>query len=444
MTPLSFRVLVKLAASVFSLRLGGAVLALILQVVLARWLGAGELGTYVLTVAVAGVMGIAVCLGFPSVTPRFIPPYLADKKYSLAAGFVHSSRKHLAFMSAVALSIAALAYLLPSSILPDHVRIALGFGSFAAPFLGLMRLNGALAVSLRYTILSFLPDLLVKPAMLLAATMALVWFLPGPNVLPVLWAFVTIVFLLSAAQMFILQRRKKELFTARAKTVDTKTWSRAALPMTIVVMLTSLIGDLDILLLALLLSKQDIAIFSICFRLAMLTGFVLQVIFQLLMPDLSKAYARNEFEQIMASLRRANGLTIAFAGTATLLAAVYGEQILGLFGEEFRVGAKTIVVLMAVQLVIAMCGPNVQLLNLAGQQNRMIPIFGSGLVLLGLLNIGLATGYGINGAAAAFVLASLFWHTRLSHAVYYTYGFHGSVLGFWNLKRDAGKVVEIK
>ena len=440
MKRLSFQNLLKLSAMVVFLRFFGAVLALALQILLARWLGAGELGTYVLLGAVAGITGIMVCLGYPSITPRFIPNYMADERPHLGAGFLASSRKHLAGMSVLSIGLGLLILLQSSAMISDHLRLGVGTGLVAAPFIGLMRLNSALALSLRYTLLSYLPDLLAKPALLLAGTFALVWLSPNSGAIPVLVLFVAIVIVLSIMQTAILWPRSNKAFCGPADQGPAIEWRRAALPMTIVVILTSFVGDLDILLLAALLPKEDIAIFSVCFRFSMITGFAIQVVYQLLMPDLSKAHAGGKQGEIVQALGWANGLTIAFAGVATLLVAFGGEQILALFGDEFRVGYRAMTLLMAVQLIAAFCGPNAQLLNISGQQMKMVSIFGTGLIMLAVLNAILVPKFGLDGAAAAFLLSSVYWHGRLSYAVWRQYGFHGSALGFLPAMRAPRKI----
>ena len=123
-----------------------------------------------------------------------------------------------------------------------------------------------------------------------------------------------------------------------------------------------------------------------------------------------------------------------------MLAVIAGEQLLGLFGEEFRAGYRAMTVLMAVQLIAALCGPNAQLLNISGQQMKMVSIFGTGLVLLAVLNVILVPKFGLDGAAVAFLLSSVYWHFRLSYAVRRQYGFHGSALGFLPIMRAAQKL----
>ena len=134
-------------------------------------------------------------------------------------------------------------------------------------------------------------------------------------------------------------------------------------------------------------------------------------------------------DDIRQALRWANGATTAFAAAALGVAAVGGGALLGVFGEEFRAGHRALVLLVAVQLAAAAFGPNAQLLNLAGQQMKMIPVFACGLALLGVLNVVLVPRFGIDGAAAGFLASALFWHIWLSRMVVAAYGFHGSALG---------------
>lgn len=428
MKPLGLRRLLKLSAVLMVLRVTGAVLALVLQAALARWFGVGELGIYALTIAVAGTLSIIIGLGYPAITPRFVPAFLEAGESGLLAGFIRSGRAHLAAMSAIVWAGALIVFLLPDALISRDIRLALGFGALAAPLMGLIELNGALAISFRLPMLSFLPDLLLKQSLMLLAVTVLAWLMPQPDILPVLAALLAIMLVLSGGQMLILSRLGRSHLTAARPASARPEWRRAALPMTLVVILTSFVGDLDLLFLAILLPTEDIAIFSICFRFSMFLSFGVQVVYHLLMPDLSAAYAGGRIGEIGRKLRWANGLTIAFTAAATGLAMLGGQHALALFGPEFLPGHAILVVLMAVQMLAALFGPNAQFLNLSGNQMKMIPIFASGLALLAILNLALVPWFNLFGAAMAFFLAALFWHGRLAITVYRECGLHCSVL----------------
>ncbi len=422
--------LLKLSSVVMAARVAGAGLGLILQVFLARWLGAEQLANYVLAVATAGILSVICGLGFPSITARFISAYQAEDRLDLARGFIFSSRLHI---SSVSLAIGAIAIIAITSPIPfwtDETRLPIALGCAAAPFIGFMRLNGALANTFRYHLLSYLPDLLFRPLLLLICAATAAWLLPEPSLALILICLVGIVAILSGIQAVVLRKRTNRKLGNEGMEFATGEWRLSALPMTLVVVLTSFVTDLDVLLLALLLPKEDVAIFSVCLRLTMFVSFGIQAVYQLVLPDLADAYHKGDHGKIQRAVKRANLLNLAATGSVAVGAAVTGEWLLSWFGPEFVGGYWALIIVILAQLATAAAGPNSQLLNLAGEQKKMVLIYGSGLMLLVGLNGQFVPIWGLEGAAAAFVMASFFWITWLSWVVYRKLGYHGSVLAF--------------
>src|SRR5918997_1631092 len=88
-----FRRLIVRAVSVGAPRALGAALTFGAQVLLARWMGADQLGMYVLVFALCTVVALACGLGLPSAAPRFVAEALARKEPRLLCGFIIRSRQ---------------------------------------------------------------------------------------------------------------------------------------------------------------------------------------------------------------------------------------------------------------------------------------------------------------------------------------------------------------
>ena len=72
---------VKAAAQVFAIRVVGAGLTYASMIFLARSLGAFSFGIYVYVFVIVGLLGLALSFGFNSSSLRFVPDYLARKKW---------------------------------------------------------------------------------------------------------------------------------------------------------------------------------------------------------------------------------------------------------------------------------------------------------------------------------------------------------------------------
>jgi O-antigen/teichoic acid export membrane protein len=71
----SLRNVLTVSAALVTARVAGAAVAFATQVVLARWLGAEQLGVFVLATSLGGVLAICCLVGFNAITSRFVSEY---------------------------------------------------------------------------------------------------------------------------------------------------------------------------------------------------------------------------------------------------------------------------------------------------------------------------------------------------------------------------------
>src|ERR1051326_1131493 len=86
------RVAQLMAGKVFLIRVGNAMLALVSQVLLARWMGQFEFGIYIYVWTWVLMIGALVDFGLASAAQRFIPEYLDLRAFALLRGFLSGSR----------------------------------------------------------------------------------------------------------------------------------------------------------------------------------------------------------------------------------------------------------------------------------------------------------------------------------------------------------------
>src|ERR1700730_6529538 len=110
------------AGKVFLVRVGSALLALVTQVLLARWMGSFEFGIYIYVWTWVLMIGALSDLGLSSAARRFIPEYIELKAFDRLRGFLAGSR-WLAFGSATCIgAVGALGVTLLAPYL-DHFAV---------------------------------------------------------------------------------------------------------------------------------------------------------------------------------------------------------------------------------------------------------------------------------------------------------------------------------
>src|ERR1700749_4162629 len=70
----------------FVLLASGAGIALVMQLCLARWLGATAYGTYTYVIAWSGILAIVAGLGFPTLVLRLLPAYSIREDWGRVRG----------------------------------------------------------------------------------------------------------------------------------------------------------------------------------------------------------------------------------------------------------------------------------------------------------------------------------------------------------------------
>jgi O-antigen/teichoic acid export membrane protein len=135
-------------------------------------------------------------------------------------------------------------------------------------------------------------------------------------------------------------------------------------------------------------------------------------------PDLADAHARKSYAPIQRAMLKALGFPLAATVGAFVLFALWGNQLLALFGPEFAGAKVPLLILIVSQLVRALFGPNVALLTVLGAQTQNAILATCSIAVLGLSNILLAPAYGATGAAIAVVIAMTFWMIGTSVLLY--------------------------
>ena len=429
------------SAAVLAARCGGAAVGLLTQLLLARSIGPEQLGVVYLAVAIGGVGAIVAAGGYPSVMVRFVRRYLAHGRPGRAAEFVRAARlEALLGAAGLAFLIAGVLFLLPV----EENRGALLLGAAMLPAFAMISVNGGLANALRHIGISFVPEVLIRPSLwlvFLAAFLALGLQVDATFAMAAAAAAAVLAALLQAiavrrisADLTTIKRRDGGRWRRRARSL----WRQAAMPMVAVTLLTSLIFDIEALLLAPLMTDADLAVFGIAFKISLLVAFAVHVTQQAAMPDITDAHSAHDPEAMRTAIKRCIVLGAVASALALVTLAAVGRWLLGIFGEGFVDGYPALVILALCPLIRALGGPAPQILVLAGAQRSSLIIYGIGLALLAALNVMLVPAFGVTGAAAAMAVTTSVWSVWLALAAWRWTGVRAHLL--WPTTRPVAQI----
>ena len=409
----------------FVARAAGAAAMFASQILMARMISADALALYFLSTSVATVAGTVASLGYPYIMAAMLGRYSAPQNAERANAFMSVSRgESLLAGSLLGFVLAVCFVVYPYTPWAERVCFLLAIPGI--PAIALIRTNSAFALARSLVSTAYLGTILWRPAIFLCLALYAVLVLHIENAAVFTGLFTAIAIVWTLLQVYELRGETKPPSVKPDKRL-TRLWRRAALPFIIVSMVGLLIIDMDMLLAGTVLTRKDLAVFGVCLKLAFFGGFIVDVLRELVAPELGRCYARRDIAAIQRNIARTN--FVAIAGTAAMMvgAMLFGHAALNAFGPDYAAGKYTLMTLVAVQLVNAFGGPHTVLLSLKGAQHRMNGAYAAAGCVLLVLTLVLAPMLGTLGAALAVLAAFVTLNIMLATSVWRLMGMRGDV-----------------
>ena len=342
------------ATSSLALAIGLLALNLAISALTARVLGAHGFGIFATSIALLTILSIPAVLGIDRIVTRSIATHHERDEAAAARGLLGTTTQFVLISS---LAIAAVSIGIVANRADWFADpLAVAVAAAALPLVSLSRLRQAALLGLGHVIAAQVPEAIVRPLAYLAALAGLM--LTGSEVTPALalalyTASAFVGFLLGTA----LLRRVTARVLGQGDTVPpARGWWREALPLTLVSGSGLLIANLPVLVVSAFTGPAEAGIFAVAHRAASIQTLGLTAVNTVVGPTIARLKARSDTVSLQRVLTRSSRLAFGIAllvGGAMILGH---EQVLGLFGEGFRVAALPLVILTAGQLSSAACG----------------------------------------------------------------------------------------
>jgi len=405
------------ASFVFGCRVTGAVLTFLAQLLLARFMGAAELGIYVLAFSWLILISTLSSVGYAEATIRFVGHYLAHADHSRLHGYVRRGQQ---INAATSVSFAGLGLLLIMAfrgwIVDDRI-IPFTIAMLCIPFYSFIRLYSSYAHALSRFALTYLPGAVLRPGLFLGAV-ALAWWtdfnLSAERAMGIHGALIVFIALVQVTFFF---RGPTLALLQNIPQFETRTWLRTSTPLLMITLFTQYFPEITIILISPHLSPEEVGVFYVSYRTALLIAFGFFAVNSVMMPAAARLYSKGDIEGLQSLVARTTLLKFGPSLCAVIVVVLFGREILSIFGEGFDTGYEAFVILTLAQLLISAVGPVDMLLRITGHQDRCLLAFGVSLVLAVLLNLVLVPLFGIVGAAAAVFIVVAFWSSWLHSLV---------------------------
>lgn len=216
-----------------------------------------------------------------------------------------------------------------------------------------------------------------------------------------------------------------------AARIDPVRFFSGAPSLVLVAGLSVVVVHADVLMLKGLASDAEVGIYAVVAQLVRLVGMPLSVVNRVVGPPLAAAHAQRD----LAALQRIAGYSSAGITAVTvpvaLSLALGGAWVLGWFGATFRDGLLAMQILLAGQVVNALCGSVGTVLLMMGRERELGVVSGTSAAMNILLNLVLIPPLGMVGAALASAASLVLFNVALVVRVRFSLGLDTTVLGLW-------------
>lgn len=418
----------RMAIKTFFVRVAGAALAFLSQILLARWMGAHEYGIFSLAWTWVVVLGVMACGGFSTSVSRFIPQYRQSKDWGHLRGFLTTSKLVAVLLASVLSLVGIVAILAVPGLVASYYVEPMAIVLLAIPLFAFGAVQDGIARSHDWTMLAMQPTYIWRPLAILTLLALLTLFGEPATAKTAVIAAVLATGLIAALQYRQVKKRLKPEVPKAPRKTQLKTWILVSMPMLLVEGFMQLITSADTIMVSFWHPPEDVAVYFAASKTLALVHFVYFAVRAASAHRFSGFVHSGDTDGLAAYIRQASQWTFwpSLAGGCGLL--LIAPFLLALFGPDFEDGYVLVAVLMIGILARASVGPADALLSMSGYQQRSALIYGTTFCLNILLNIILIPWLGLMGAALATSLAITFEAAFLSISVYQRFNVHTFIL----------------
>lgn len=208
--------------------------------------------------------------------------------------------------------------------------------------------------------------------------------------------------------------------------ISTKALIQTASPMLFSGLLLYLLNWTDVIMLGIMTNEEQVGVYNIAYKISSVGFLVIISISTIITPKIAELYGNGNLKELKKLVHTSTRLISILTIPLVLLLVIGSESILSFFGENVIVGSPTLIIVSVGVLFSAMAGNVDQILNMTNNQIvlRNITIFSFFINII--FNYILIPNYGIIGAAIASLISNVFIN---SVCIYYI----KKKLGFYTL-----------
>ena len=426
-----FSELLKGSGISFFLRFGGLAIGYLLTLVIANLFGAKGLGDYVLAITILRLFTLLAKLGLDTTSIRFIASFASQNKWSSIFMF----RKQVVIILSFSTVIASLLMYFLAEPIADLINTNYKY----------IKLNAFLILPMSFFMLHYesLRGLkriaefsffyMVSQALFTIVSLLIIYQFITTSDVPIYAYFVSVI-IVSILSFLSFKYSVKKLSDSK-ESADLEIISYAnllkiSIPLMFAQSVQFIMAWTDKLMLGSMSTSEEVGIYHTAFKLSMFATVALMSINSIASPKFAEMYAKNDMKGLRKIIRQSTKMIFWTSVPLVIIFFMFPEFLLGLFGEEFKVGVNAFILLSCGKLFSSFSGSVGNILQMTGNQNILAKILLFAAILNIVLNLYLIPKYGIDGAALASVISIVVWNSGMILAVKKKLGFYTFYIPF--------------
>ena len=416
------------------LRFGGLALGYVLTLIIAKLFGARGLGDYVLAITILKLFSVLAKFGLDTASIRFIASFASQEKWK---SVLDLRKKVLSILSITSVVASLLMYFLADYI-ADVININVKYiklnAFFVIPMVFFMLHYESLRGLKKIAEFSFFYR--ISQALISIISISIIYQFSSNSEVPI-YAYLTSVFVVSflaylSFKYHLLKRIDDKKSSAEAMMSYSKLL-RISIPLMFAESVQFIMVWIDKLMLGNMTSSHEVGIYFTAFKLSMIASVSLMAINSIASPKFAEKFVNNDIIGLKKVVKQSTKMIFWTSVPIVVIFFMFPEYLLGLFGEEFKIGVTAFIFLSCGRLVSSFSGSVGNILKMTDNQNifGLLLFFGAiiniclNLFLIPSNNILSIYGIsGINGAAFASMCSLSFWNLAMVFFVRRKFGFY--------------------
>lgn len=385
----------------FFIQAGFAAISLVSALILARFLGPREYGIYSNALAWANILMIVAPFGFGNLLVREVATYRVRQQWASWRGLLRFSDAFVLGISVILMiflagSVFFLYWQTSNKDFPNSLLLVIPL----IPLWSFAVLRQATLRGLEKPLQAMFPDLLLRPALTLMGFLSFYFIgfarLNASTALGVNLGASVLALILA---VFWVKKFLPADVALVTPIYEIKKWLGSALPLFLFSVGQVLIVQSATVLLGLLNTPESVGIYSLISRLANLMVFLPLAVGLVTGPLIARFRATGEHDLLRKMLTKLARVVFIFNLLVFLFFISFGSTLLALFGQEYSLGYRALLILLIGYLVDSALGNSINLLVMSGFERIVAVVSGLNALINVFLGLLMFSTYGFEAAA---------------------------------------------